>query len=401
MKSDAPKSLQKTKKKKLIVVLGMHRSGTSVLASSLRVMNVDLGSNLMPGIKGVNDKGFWEDMDIYHLNEQMLATLSNAWHYLLPISSSDVVKLNEAGFREQALRVLGEKFTKIDTFGFKDPRLCKLLPFWKQIFSQLDLDVNYIIALRHPLSVAQSLEKRDGFPIYKSLFLWLDHTVSGLEQTKNEQRILVDYDLLMENPEESIYQIAQTFELAIELEKFQEFKNKFLVSSLRHNIFSNKNLENDLKIPEIILEAYEELLKTYLSPKGLQNPIFYTKLLKWKKFIDSQERSWELVNIVSGQYSQALTQLAERDAQLKEKKQTVQNQAKRLQNQSKILQQLSQKLKEKKQTAQNQAKRLQNQSKILQQLSRRLEAREVELAKIHQSKVWRLVAFLRRIRGGQ
>lgn len=99
--NDTVETLQKSDKKKLIVVLGMHRSGTSLLTRSLKVMNVYLGDNLMPAVKGVNDKGFWEDMDVFHLNEQILSILSNSWHYLLPISSDDVEKLNQHFFNRR------------------------------------------------------------------------------------------------------------------------------------------------------------------------------------------------------------------------------------------------------------------------------------------------------------
>ena len=65
---------------RLVVVLGMHRSGTSVIARGLQVMGVELGNNLMQANE-YNTKGFWEDMDIYTLNEEMLNSLNKAWHF--------------------------------------------------------------------------------------------------------------------------------------------------------------------------------------------------------------------------------------------------------------------------------------------------------------------------------
>ncbi len=48
----------------LIVVLGMHRSGTSVLTRAMETLGANLGSRLMPAAAGNNDKGFFEDIDV-------------------------------------------------------------------------------------------------------------------------------------------------------------------------------------------------------------------------------------------------------------------------------------------------------------------------------------------------
>jgi hypothetical protein len=60
------------KKTKMVVVLGMHRSGTSAITRGLLVMGVRLGDRLLPAVKGENDKGHWEDVDLNALNIEML-----------------------------------------------------------------------------------------------------------------------------------------------------------------------------------------------------------------------------------------------------------------------------------------------------------------------------------------
>ena len=72
----------KESKKKLIVVLGMHRSGTSVTAKSLQVLGVDLGDNLMPAIRNNNEAGFWEDVDINNFNIKLLDKIGSDWDRL-------------------------------------------------------------------------------------------------------------------------------------------------------------------------------------------------------------------------------------------------------------------------------------------------------------------------------
>ena len=69
---------QKMKKKvnqqRLIVVLGMHRSGTSAITKSLELLGVGLGSELHPAGFD-NPKGFWEDRDCLEINERLLKHL--------------------------------------------------------------------------------------------------------------------------------------------------------------------------------------------------------------------------------------------------------------------------------------------------------------------------------------
>ncbi|MBC7193997.1 MAG: glycosyl transferase, partial [Marinobacter sp.] len=149
--------------KRLIVVLGMHRSGTSAITRGLQVLGVGLGDRLIPPMEGINDKGFFEDIDLNALNNEILQALGSDWHYLSPIETSDVDALRKKGYFLRAVELLRQKVGDAPTFGFKDPRVAKLLPFWKDVFAHCKFDVGYILAVRHPLSVVKSLAKRDGF----------------------------------------------------------------------------------------------------------------------------------------------------------------------------------------------------------------------------------------------
>jgi hypothetical protein len=87
----------KSNEQKLIVVLGMHRSGTSALTRGLQVMGVSLGERLIPPIEGNNAKGFWEDIEINAFDNEMLAAIESAWFYLAPLQASHTNKLHSGG----------------------------------------------------------------------------------------------------------------------------------------------------------------------------------------------------------------------------------------------------------------------------------------------------------------
>ena len=246
--------------KKVVVILGMHRSGTSAISRGLQVMGVELGDRLMPPNQDVNAKGFWEDIDINALNIEMLYALGSDWHHLAPIDSADTETLHKQGFFLRAVNLMQQKIGDAPVFGFKDPRTAKLLPFWKEVFSHCRFDVHYVLTVRHPLSVARSLEKRDDLDAVKSYFLWLEHVVSSLTGTIDSNRVIVDYDLLMRSVEHELGRIAKQLDLSIDPVALQTYKAEFIDAGLRHSVYDLNDLLLDKACPLLVREVYETLL---------------------------------------------------------------------------------------------------------------------------------------------
>ncbi len=246
------------KQKRIIVVLGMHRSGTSVIARSLKVLGVELGDNLMPAVQNVNDKGFWEDMDFFSLNEEILDVLQGrVWHTIHPIFQKEFNDYSLAPLKIRATELLRKKIANTNVFGIKDPRFSILLPFWKEVFSFLDLDIYYVIAIRNPISTALSLQKRDGFELKKSYCLWLYHIVSCFVETEKQHRIVVNYDQVIADPESQLRRISEKLSLPFYSSEFEDFTNNFISFDLRHSEFHLKDLEILAdEIPKNVTQAF-------------------------------------------------------------------------------------------------------------------------------------------------
>ena len=259
----------------------MHRSGTSVVARSMEVMGVQLGERLIPSAEGINDKGFWEDIDINALNIEMLEALNVDWHYLAPIIPKDFEMLVQIGFLQRAAELISSKAAIFPVYGFKDPRLAKLLPFWKMVFDHLEYEVGYILAVRNPMSVAASLFKRDGFEIEKCYLLWLDHVLTSLSGTNGCRRIIVDYDKLIQNTERELCRIADNLGLPIDPSRLDIYRTEFLDIKLRHSAYNMDDLEQDTNVPALVREIYGTM--TELS-SGLQidNAVIQEKTVKWQ-----------------------------------------------------------------------------------------------------------------------
>lgn len=254
--------MNNTQQKHIVVVLGMHRSGTSAITRGLQVLGVDLGDSLTPSASD-NEKGFWEDQDINALNIDLLKALGHDWHTLTPILADELTAPITGEFKLRAVEVLRNKLNATHCFGLKDPRIARVLPFWQSVFDHLQVRVSYVIACRNPMSVVRSLAKRDGFDLEKGYYLWLEHTLSSLMQTTNNTRIVVDYDRLIEDPAEQLRRISQTLGLAFNPEgpEFDEYQTQFLEDSLRHTRYRVEDLKLDKVVPPTVSALYITLLE--------------------------------------------------------------------------------------------------------------------------------------------
>lgn len=217
----------------LIVVLGMHRGGTSAITRAMETLGADFGTNLGRPVAGENDKGFFEDLDIHRINAELLHAARASWDSLTPIDLDRIAPAMLDVFRERATAVLREKCrTKI--FALKDPRLSRLLPFWMPVFERSGMRIFYVIAIRNPISVARSLKRRDRFSLEKSCRLWLAHMVPAIRATDGQRRVLVDYDSLIDAPIAELTRVSTCLGFALNAQRVAIYAQEFLDNRLRH-----------------------------------------------------------------------------------------------------------------------------------------------------------------------
>ncbi len=243
--------------KQAILIVGMHRSGTSVLARGLQALGVSIGDNLLPGNEW-NPNGYFEHADIVSLNDALLGLVGKRWDSLALPPWDEMGPLFES-YKAQALALLEKDFAGQALFGIKDPRASRLLPFWQSVFERAGMRDCYVIALRTPGSVARSLSARNGFKPEKSCLLWLQHLVCAIGDTQGKARVVVDYDALMADPAAQLRRIAATLELPVTTATQQaiaEYADGFLAESLRHSVEDPAELRNDPRIGELVARTY-------------------------------------------------------------------------------------------------------------------------------------------------
>jgi glycosyltransferase involved in cell wall biosynthesis len=181
-----------------ICVLGMHRSGTSLITGILKILGVYLGpdGHLMKP-RNDNPKGFWENQLLTDIDDEILSRFGGTWDR--PPTFPDGWETSPIldDLRQKALAVIDDDFGDAKLWGWKDPRACLLLPFWQQLIPNMQ----YVICLRNPVDVALSLEQRDGFTIDRSLNLWLQYTATSLKSSSGKPRSIIFYDEVLEKAE--------------------------------------------------------------------------------------------------------------------------------------------------------------------------------------------------------
>ncbi len=192
-------------KSTIITVLGTGRSGTSLIMKILHSLGVYLGPEefLMPPTPA-NPKGYFELEPVFRLNNAILAALGgNCWEPpAFPKGWEKLPKLAKHRLSLQTL--LNMAFGHEKLFALKDPRFCWVLPLWRNYLPPM----RYILALRNPIDVADSLKKSDGLEFDRAISYWHSAQNAALQNTSGQERLLVFYDDILEDWERELERIA-------------------------------------------------------------------------------------------------------------------------------------------------------------------------------------------------
>jgi len=239
-----------------VIITGMHRSGTSFLSRALNLCGVDLGpesdffdSELNP--KFGNPRGHWENIKIINLNEEILKANDGTWHNI----PNSLNKNPESLEKKQQSILQSFYLNNAIAYGCKDPRFCIIFNKWKK---QLP---NFVLVgiFRHPLKVAESLKKRDGFDYDKSLSLWKTYNENLLTYLKKFGGFLLDFDW----PKNKL--LEQTQLIASKIGLASPDLSSWFTESYK---FSDKSFEKSYPLPKEITDIHKEL--KHLSEKNEQ-----------------------------------------------------------------------------------------------------------------------------------
>lgn len=183
------------KKRRQIIVLGMHRSGTSALCGLLHTLGFYCGSRerLLENAED-NPKGFWERGDVHDACRLTLAARSGDW--TIPFGWDENKVSAQVDIFRNAIRTILPELEAHQPWFIKEPRLCLLVEDLLPILTQ----PVFIHVTRNPLEIAKSLAKRNGLTQIHSLALWEEYTRRAFAASRGYPRLLFDYAEILTDP---------------------------------------------------------------------------------------------------------------------------------------------------------------------------------------------------------
>lgn len=253
-----------------IIVLGMHRGGTSVVTRGIQALGATLGDDLLAANE-LNPTGYFEHRRIVARNEQVLRVLGMRWWSVAPIAEEAFAQERMRKGVIEAAAELRQLFGQERLFCFKDPRTARLLPFWLAVFRELPFDVSYVIAVRHPEIVARSLATAHEQDFGHAQLSWLQHMLSAMRYTADKKRVVVDYDRLVADPGGEMGRVGALLGLE-RTEKsaaaLRDYASGFVTPALRRSGEAAIDAGNDAAPAQLAERVYRALLGFATSADG-------------------------------------------------------------------------------------------------------------------------------------
>ena len=218
-----------------LLVLGMHRSGTSVLSGILARLGCDIPATPMASDER-NTRGFYESRPISALNNVILASAGTGWDSWNAVNADWYDSPRRAAFAESASELVVQEFGASPLIVLKDPRISVLAPFWIDVLRGGGFAPRIAFAYRSPADVAASLAERNGFDPAIGQLIWLRYVLEGERASRDLPRVFVSYDRLLSDwsAETGRIQDALDVRLPRQSDRVSEEVETFLSPSMRH-----------------------------------------------------------------------------------------------------------------------------------------------------------------------
>ncbi len=187
----------------IVIVVGMHRSGTSALAGLLHKNHIIMGEeeNFVPKPSTENVKGFYENYLFRRMNDSIVERCGykiKSWDVCVPPISASII------IRHKMRRLLQRYNNMYEKWGWKDPRTCLTLDIWLNELRKLKFINNckLLYIVREPYAVAKSMSVRKDTTHKNALKLWQVYNEYALRAIDlyNVDTFYLSYEQLCKNP---------------------------------------------------------------------------------------------------------------------------------------------------------------------------------------------------------
>lgn len=179
-----------------LLVLGMHRSGTSAVTRVINLLGADLPGTMIGAGPG-NARGHWESEPVVAHHERLLERLGSRWDDWRRLDLAGLSAPARAEMAGTLSAIIDLEYAGSPLFVLKDPRVCRFVPLVVEPLAAAAIATSHVLVLRNPLAVAASLAERDGTAPGVATLVWLRHVLDAESATRGASRAIVSYENLL------------------------------------------------------------------------------------------------------------------------------------------------------------------------------------------------------------
>ena len=189
------------RRRRALLVVGMHRSGTSYVTSLCAAYNYVLPNDLMRG-NAWNPPGYFESSSLVALNDRLLEAARRTWWDIGPLPAAPWRSKIAFDVQNALGTEIEARFGDAEAIVLKDPRTSLLLPIWCDGLHALGYDVEVLLVIRPAGEVAASLLARDGMTPLMGVALWWRYVTSAIAAIRDLSlpHAIVSYRAALDDP---------------------------------------------------------------------------------------------------------------------------------------------------------------------------------------------------------
>lgn len=243
------------------LVLGMHRSGTSSVAGTMVRIGVTAPLTLMAG-KEDNARGHWESEKLAAFHDDLLSSAGSHWADWRAFNPDWFLSPVAHEFTTRGQSLLASEFGKASSFVLKDPRVCRFPRFWVNVFRAEGIEPKFVLPVRSPMEVAQSLRRRNGMSLRQGCLLWLRHVLDAERESRGHSRSIFRWNEFLQDWRACVARMQK--DLAVHWPALSDTRavdvDRFLSDDLKHQRFDDSALDGHPEIHRWVTKAYQSLI---------------------------------------------------------------------------------------------------------------------------------------------
>ena len=253
-------------KRQAIVILGMHRSGTSAFGGVVSALGV-AGPKTLAASNEWNPRGYFESARLFHALDEMLASAGSRWDDWRPLDPQWLRSKAAEQYSHKIKNLLIDEFGDKPLIFIKDPRICRFVPFISAILAELSFSAVSVLPVRNPIEVAHSLKRRDKFALMKSILLWLRHLLDAELGTRQMPRCFLSYEEFLLNWRRDVERVAEKtgVKWPDRSERSDAQIDQFLAPELRREKMAFDEIEDFPEVAPLVEGTFNTLLNVIAS----------------------------------------------------------------------------------------------------------------------------------------